>query len=396
MLKRDGVTIIEVLTSMAVATIGVFGVMVIIPFGVKQSQSALDADAANALGRNAVEEMQIRGLLSVEDNDDFSRLLVDTGGLFPIPCNTSAFATPAAPGLFHFDPIGFASALTGLTITDATNGDIVIVSTTASRGVAIDLNGDGIFTGPNEPASSPMTLVESRLLCQSRDDQVYSEDDEGIETAPPQPLFDVNGINDVKRQALGRISWSTFFVPVKNPNLASAPSNRFQSYTLAYNDRYISTVGPQPVVSNRDISAVPGSTFDYYQVDNSSARGFETSVSQILLTGPVDTEELSRGDWVMLVNRIPAPDVAGGILNTSVTPTVAADIGYRQQVMFARVTRIANNPATGVGNITIDGGAFDFVSPSIAGHVAPNSSETFMVHLKNVVNVYERSVTAEF
>ena len=48
MLKREGVTIIEVLTSMAVATIGVFGVMVMIPFAVKQSQSGLDADAANA------------------------------------------------------------------------------------------------------------------------------------------------------------------------------------------------------------------------------------------------------------------------------------------------------------------------------------------------------------
>ena len=42
--NRDGISIIEVLTSMAVATIGVFGVMVMIPFAIRQSQLGLDND----------------------------------------------------------------------------------------------------------------------------------------------------------------------------------------------------------------------------------------------------------------------------------------------------------------------------------------------------------------
>ena len=53
--QRLGVSIIEVLISMAVATIGVFGVMALIPFAVNQSQKGLDNDLANAFGRNAIE-----------------------------------------------------------------------------------------------------------------------------------------------------------------------------------------------------------------------------------------------------------------------------------------------------------------------------------------------------
>jgi hypothetical protein len=69
----------------------------------------------------------------------------------------------------------------------------------------------------------------------------------------------------------------------------------------------------------------------------------------------------------------------------------AADEGFRIQLMFARVTRVNAN------SIAVDGGAFDFVPANInsnpLGGIA--SSETYMVHLKNVVNVFERSVSVE-
>jgi Tfp pilus assembly protein PilV len=77
---RDGISIIEVLTSMAVAAIGVFGVMIMIPFAVKQSQTGLDNDAANSLGRNATEELQVNGLLQVDDDGNFTRLVVNAIG----------------------------------------------------------------------------------------------------------------------------------------------------------------------------------------------------------------------------------------------------------------------------------------------------------------------------
>ena len=55
---RAGLTVIEVLTSLTVAIIGVFGVMSLIPFAVRQTQTGLDLDAGNQFGRNAQEQFE--------------------------------------------------------------------------------------------------------------------------------------------------------------------------------------------------------------------------------------------------------------------------------------------------------------------------------------------------
>ena len=65
---RRGVTVIEVLTSMIVAAIGVFGVMVLIPFSVQQAQIGLDNDAAAVVAENAYQDLQIYGFTQVADN----------------------------------------------------------------------------------------------------------------------------------------------------------------------------------------------------------------------------------------------------------------------------------------------------------------------------------------
>ena len=62
---RHGVTVIEVLTSMLVALIGVFGVLILIPFSVQQAQIGLDQDAAAVLADNAFEDLQIYGFTQV-------------------------------------------------------------------------------------------------------------------------------------------------------------------------------------------------------------------------------------------------------------------------------------------------------------------------------------------
>ena len=56
--KRNGLSIIEVLTALIVAIIGVFGVLSLIPFAVSQTQLGLDLDNANLYGRNAQEQFE--------------------------------------------------------------------------------------------------------------------------------------------------------------------------------------------------------------------------------------------------------------------------------------------------------------------------------------------------
>ncbi|MFN6111488.1 MAG: hypothetical protein ACK493_14055, partial [Planctomycetota bacterium] len=58
---RRGISVIEVLTSILVATIGVAGVMVIIHFAVGQAEQGFDQEAATAFGRNFADEFELRG-----------------------------------------------------------------------------------------------------------------------------------------------------------------------------------------------------------------------------------------------------------------------------------------------------------------------------------------------
>ena len=57
-LSRHGLSVIEVLTSIVVALIGVFGVLAMIPFSVRQTQSGLDQDAATTMARSALSNLK--------------------------------------------------------------------------------------------------------------------------------------------------------------------------------------------------------------------------------------------------------------------------------------------------------------------------------------------------
>ncbi len=60
---RSGLSIIEVLTAIVVALIGLAGVLVMIPFAVNQAQVGMDTEKAVHLARNASAELEIRGTL---------------------------------------------------------------------------------------------------------------------------------------------------------------------------------------------------------------------------------------------------------------------------------------------------------------------------------------------
>ena len=441
--QRNGISIIEVLTSMAVATIGVFGIMVMIPFAVKQSQSGLDSDAAHNIGRNALEEMQISGLFQVRDDGNFERLVVaaadDGVAFFPPPAQAARTvkrlsiqdfgANHRAPGLFHFDPIGFASGVTNIQFSDPAGVDpgapIEILAASASRNGNIDLDLNGLidvdsssdlptrFLLLNSPTSIslaarakiPLTLREADRLCKSSDEMFFEQESAGVEDfGPPQPLYniDTTTANRVRRQTGGRITWSAFLTPEKDSLLTTAPSTQFRANVLVYRDRFFDPVDPL------------GSNYALYQTDMNGL-GFTQSVNEISLARDglnyILPDTVSRGDWVMLVNRIAESD--GSALRehppTSGVFHRSADTGYRIQVMFAKVTRVGRlhdgsdglpaTPADSFDTVSIDGGAFDFVVDNIPDPTGigtnPPSSLTYMIHLKNVVNVFERSVTIE-
>ena len=122
--RNDGITVIEVLTSLVVATI-VFGVLVLIPFAVKQSQLGLDQDAAGIVAANAVEDLQIYGFTRVSDNGNLQfrgqRINLDDAGnvtpnSYAIPAFNTTLPTPAVGGVpsmplgVYATPLGIGGA----------------------------------------------------------------------------------------------------------------------------------------------------------------------------------------------------------------------------------------------------------------------------------------------
>ncbi len=57
---RRGISLIEVLVSIVVAAIGVFGVFALIPFAIRQAEIGMNEEAAITVGRNGIEDFEAR------------------------------------------------------------------------------------------------------------------------------------------------------------------------------------------------------------------------------------------------------------------------------------------------------------------------------------------------
>ena len=524
---REGISIIEVLTALAVATIGVFGVLVLIPFAVKQSQLGLDSDAADTIGRNAIEDLKIYGFTAVSDDgqlnfrgskvqvisrvdnnspptpnissDDEIRVIrvsiaealgvmppaTGMDGLYdlakasetPFPPNfypvgpetvdAGGSPTPAYfginsanPRIIHFDPIAVSGV--GFPQTaDAGNPDFLTgdlppaVSTdqqwndlrvTVATGVCPGVDGTVVLSGVT--VGRLLDQIEVNRIFRTEDDLVTGEDNflapsNGTTTADagtdlPQPVYDVSvGGNLIKRQSLGRISWSAVLVPEGDPTRVKEAATdkptevqQYKVYILVYKDRSVIPTDPRSTMRSAIVSR--HSTLDAASGNLITAQtngGHEPEVNQIYLRSA--SEGVFKDDWVMLINRRPAPDYTGvpnvglSISNSDLGQRFdAAEAGYDVQLGFAKVQSVrvfdANNDGTDDStSLGVNGGPFNFYYSNVRGTAgsdanarpgAPDNeygrdvfgdpdehftTETYAIHLQNVINVYERTITLE-
>jgi hypothetical protein len=448
---------------MAVATIGVFGVMVMIPFAVKQSQSGLDRDAANIVGRNATETIQAYGFLRVAANP-----LAEPAAAAPIggcvyydpnPANGGGPALNGAgeffsfdlanPQIFHIDPIrmsedpavrGARARFPQYMVGDNLDGGGNQVPQWDHDTFPIPPNSLLInsISGANN-TGVPLTKPEANRLFRSFDNLVYGQVDyNGVrvdDVSPPQQYFDTTpsenvsrpaGNSPVRRQASGRVSWSALMVPIKDDATvatapASTPASAFRAHVLVYADR--NTIDPN-LALNVGGDVDPSSVFfvgevarnpyfsDANAINAPADRqwGYVQSVREIPLLNAHDIEStMGRDDWVMLINRRPVPSADFAprqsesdsfMLDGDNVRFRADEDGYAIQVAFCRVLAVDNSRDVNSNNvydldvdtkpfITVDGGSFDFYNVNVPG------TETYVVHLPNVINVYERTISVE-
>ncbi len=356
---RSGVTLVEVLTSIVVAVIGVAGVLVLIPFGVRQAKIGLDLDSSTTVAENAVAMFEVSGygqfsfcggdecLPWIDATATPSSLLSRDGNVA-----SCYWIDPYAPDMLNFQAIG------SLDIGVFNAGD------TSSGGVPYRPRVTRLmdFTSAAATPTAIGNALANRLF-QTTDDVEFafetSQDGNIIdELSPPQPILDIDpsladtmdndgdGAIDetdelaVRRQSLGSVSWSAVAVPRRNlGNVNLGAVEGFDFHVLVYRDRDTTSQMPLALVT-----AGPTTI---------------NGVGTVTLGADISIE---NDQWIMLVNFVG-------------TATSQPQVGF---------FRVIGSDETN-DRITIDGPTFSL----------PAGQNTYAIALPGVVNVYKRQIELE-
>lgn len=385
-LRRDALSVIEVLVSIVVALIGVFGVMALIPFSVKQTQSGLDRDAVTMVAKNAHQHFEAGGYQAFTTALDGTRTLnwsLFNDGRRYSPEPTVGLLNP--PTTLCIDPLGSAADGTG-----ASESGVPLTN----RFFPFNIY-NAVTTDPRPfPVSGPtdlrikvaslltpgglMSQAQARQIFRSRDDLVFGDANEttaGSDDAEfngPAQFFDTITGTPVRRQAQGRISWCGIAAPAygrintpTNGNIgtpATSITSRYRFYTLVFKNRIVDETAPVDP-ENENAMAVAR------VIRSATGPDIAAPLSTVQLFAPIPTGAVRSDDWVMLVNR----DLDRNV-----------PVGYQLQIAFARVISSTEN-----GLLTLDGPDFEFQNAK------GTNGDTYVVHLKNVIGVFERSFTLE-
>ena len=351
---RNGLSIIEVLTSIVVAMIGVFGVMVLIPFAVKQAKVGMDSDAAVQLARNAYSQFEISGYRNPEN--------------WWIPAQNRAY-DPATDGpqVFSLDPLGVIENGAGtFPLNPTINGILPAALQFPVLNLAIpaglqDNNGQWVF------GKTGMTLGVAQRFFRGGNDLSFGGGVDDL--SPPLQIFDRddNGAAII-RQSKGRISWSAIVVPYINQAVTTDSDEwSYKLYILAYKIRKTRADDEDGQMAVTQLSELN--------------TGYQSPLTNVLIDKSVLVPDgsLKRDDWVMLINQDPTVDL-------NITPQA-----FSKQIAFCRIVNLmsdSENQSVDTA-LTLDGPDFNFFDPT-----APNG-ETYIVHLKDVIGVYEHTFTPE-
>jgi len=223
-------------------------------------------------------------------------------------------------------------------------------------------NGQWVF------GKTGMTLGVAQRFFRGENDLVFGGGVEDLD--PPLQIFDRddNGAAII-RQSKGRISWSAIVVPYINQSVTSSSEEwSYKLYILAYKIRKTRADdedGQMAVTQLSDLNT-----------------GYQSPLTNVLIDKSVVVPDgsLKRDDWVMLINQDPNVD-------PNVTP-----LAFSKQIAFCRIVNLmsdSENQSVDTA-LTLDGPDFNFFDPT-----GPQGTPTYIVHLKDVIGVFEHTFTPE-
>lgn len=367
---RSGITLIEVMMSTMVVSLGILGLVALIPLGTHLTERGVRADRIASLGPRAFHEARARGVFNPSNWVDQAsgtspQFMTSQVPQLPIRqpylIDPTFFGGTGANASRRFFPYptkfargGSADPYDDANITVPWNGSNSINGPGADGNKLIRMWRLGIARGPGVGLS----LAQSKYVFQSNDDLAFERPEDG-ELPPFQRFFDRSG-SSVRRQAMGEYSWMVMLVPdpietrprrTTTPASVSRPEENWLNPPIDYNaassvqaglrdivetaatDEYVAHVIimrnrlgliPEGDSSSTPVGAVDGEdasdpeSLEYTNervlrvTDFFSSGGFSTGEVTLLQEGGTleqaedQTLKVSNGDWICLARRLPA------------------------------------------------------------------------------------------
>jgi hypothetical protein len=278
---RPGISLLEVLISIFILSVGMLSIASLLPVGGYQAQKATIEDRKSVIGQNAFHEFRTRGMANAENWMGFP---LPPGQTFPKPVSVAidplAYTAPAPVG-------GNASK------------QFPRASANAATAPAMLRVGLKFINGPTADVAHQV----AQQIFMSHDDTVFEEN----AVDPDAPALskweaDASG-QPIRRQFTGDYSWLATLTPVYFDLTPKAPwvwpAEYHLSLAIFFKRNLRALANEQGVAYERQVPVKQQSAADL--------AGFGLGGGELLLLGSPDETNVRPGNWVMVCGRYGDP-----------------------------------------------------------------------------------------
>jgi hypothetical protein len=270
---RAGVSLLEVLFSMGIITVGLLGVMIIVPLAGSRSAQGVIADGGDRLGRNAIRAFDVHQMRRPDSwaqyNSSSNTYQVFSGAaafcIDPLYMTTNSGDT----GIFRFPYLGTGTPAAGIPW-------MTRISLRKRPGATLP-----------SPPYDPLHPTVSRVMSIEQASQIFFGEDDLVftvpvdRTLPPQQKFDSSSW---KRQWEGKFSWLATLVRKQG----SVEEDLYVLSVVIFHRR------DATIDAERMVNAAP--------VPATTVLGFNGG--DVQLTSTVEDDlKMREGEWLMLAGK---------------------------------------------------------------------------------------------
>lgn len=301
--NRSGVSILEVMFAILIATIGLLGAIAIFPVASSLARKGKVADMSSVAGISAVHDFDTRGMRNPND-----WLYYDTGSnaYAAVPLSEGI---PAAGEAFFIDP-GFVAA----TPASAARSYFPYYDLSAATSVdpASDrrMNRITLRAFPGTANTTAMSGLQAETVFAVADDLSYIRPEDRSKAAEQAYVRDKNGVQELRRETEGMLTWAATLAPkVDYVGGTVFPTDMYVLSVLVFDQRSTGLgVDTAATLDNGQNAVNAERLVDVVEFGDAGIGGGEVLLQARPGRNAGDLE-LSEGDWLMLSGYKEEPPV---------------------------------------------------------------------------------------